>query len=108
MSDPTLEALWKHVLDDWEEDAAHGAFLEHCQRADQLVEAAVRYRGMKGDRERGKSAEKRLAGVAMLALAMLESSRSTPQAASSRGAIALIAFFLLGTAGLLAYLLASR
>lgn len=108
MSDPTLEALWKHVLDHWEEDAAHGAFLEHCQRADQLVEAAVRYRGMKGDRERGKAAEKRLAGVALLALAKLEASRTPTQAGSSKGAIALIAFFLLGTAGLLAYILASR
>jgi hypothetical protein len=63
---------------------------------------------MKGDRERGKAAEKRLAGVALLALAKLEASRTAPRGASSKGAIALIAFFLLGSAGLLAYLLASR
>jgi hypothetical protein len=109
MNDPTLEALWKHALDHWNDDAAHGAFLEYCQRADRLVEAAVRYRGMTGDRDRSQVAEKRLSSVALLALAQLESARSrAPRARSNAGALALIAFFLLGTAGLLAYLLASR
>lgn len=109
MSDPALEALWKNVLDHWDDDAAHGAFLEHCQRVERLGDAAVRYRGMTGDRERGKSAEKRLASVAMLAMATLESSRrNAPPAPSNTGAIALIVFFLLGTAGLLAYLFTSQ
>jgi hypothetical protein len=36
-----LETLWKHVLDRWEEDAAHRAFLEHCQRNDLLVGCAI-------------------------------------------------------------------
>jgi hypothetical protein len=38
MTDPALEALWKKVLDDWENDAAHGSFLEYCQKSDQLLE----------------------------------------------------------------------
>ena len=109
LTDPVLEALWKRALDHWDDDAAHGAFLEHCQRTDRLVEAAVRYRGMSGDRERGKIAEKRLSSVALLALAQLEASRSrTPRSESNAGAVALMAFFLLGTAGLLAYLLTSQ
>ena len=109
MSDPALEALWKHVLDNWDDDAAHGLFLEHCQRVERLGDAAVRYRGMTGDRERGKSAEKRLSGVALLAMAALESSRrGAPESSAPRGAIALIALFSVGIAGLLAYLFSSR
>ena len=30
MSDPTLEALWKNVVDNWEKDAVYGEFLRHC------------------------------------------------------------------------------
>lgn len=105
MSDSALEALWKNVLDNWDDDKAHGAFLEHCQRSDQLVEAAVRYRGMKGDRERGPVAEKRLQGVAMLAMAQLEASRSTPGEPRSRWApVTLALIFLLIALGLLLYL----
>ena len=79
MADTAFEALWKNVLDRWDDERAHGAFLEHCQATDQLAEAAARYRGMKGDRERGAVAEKRLAGVAIVALAKLEATRSRPR-----------------------------
>jgi hypothetical protein len=72
MTDPVLEAHWKRVLDDWENDAAHGSFLEYCQTSDQLLEAAVRYRGMAGDRTRGPSADKRLSAISLLALSKLE------------------------------------
>lgn len=105
-SDPALEALWKNVLDNWDHDAAHHAFLDHCQRHEALDEAAVRYRGMKGDRARGATAEKRLGAVLILALAKLEVSRAEPKAASSNlGKLMLIATFLLGSAFLLLYLL---
>jgi hypothetical protein len=57
MSDPTLEALWKNVLDNWENDAAHAQFLHHCQSAQNLAEAAARYAGMRGDRDRGAAAK---------------------------------------------------
>jgi hypothetical protein len=101
-----LETLWKHVLDRWEEDAAHRAFLEHCQRNDLLVEAAVRYRGMQGDHARGPLAEQKLTAIRALALARLAASR-TPERRRSGGrtlSYLLIAFFVIGTVGLLAYL----
>jgi hypothetical protein len=105
MSDAALEALWKHVLDHWDDDRAHGVFLEHCQRHEVLAEAAARYRGMTGDRERGEIAKKRLNGVALLAMASLEASRSPePQAKRQIGALALVIFFALLTLLLLAYL----
>jgi len=103
--DPALEALWKNVISNWEHDAAHHAFLDHCQRHDALDEAAVRYRGMKGDRDRGPGAEKRLAAVLMLAMSKLEVSRKAP---APRGSgvtkLILIAFFVLGSLLVLAYL----
>jgi hypothetical protein len=109
MADPSFEALWKNVLDRWDEERAHAAFLEHCQATDQLAEAAARYRGMKGDSERGALAEKRLAGVAIVALAKLEATRSEPRRSGSRTvALVLATGFGLGTILLLGYLLLSR
>ena len=107
-SDPVLDALWKRVTDDFADEKAHGAFLDYCRTHERLVEAAVRYRGMKGDRERAETAEKKLKAVALLAMTELESSRSPPVPARRRGHYALIAMFLVATIGLLAYLSGSR
>ena len=105
-ADPTLEALWKHVLDHWDNDAAHHAFLDHCQSHDVLDEAAVRYRGMKGDRDRGPGADKRLKAVLMLAMSKLEVTRAEPKGASSGlTKLVLILFFLVGSLVVLGYLL---
>jgi hypothetical protein len=104
---PALEALWKQVLDNWEDEKAHAAFLEYCQGADELVFAATRYRGMKGDHARGEAAGKRLQAVAILALAKLEGARSQPQRVESRWKeLVLIVFFLVGSGLLLLYALA--
>jgi hypothetical protein len=106
--DPALEALWKHVVDHWDNDAAHHAFLDYCHSHEALDEAAVRYRGMKGDRERGPGAEKRLTAVLMLAMSKLQVSRSEPKAASSSWILlGLILFFLGGSLLVLMYLLRS-
>jgi hypothetical protein len=101
-----LETLWKHVLDHWQEEAAHAAFLEYCRQHDLLVEAAVRYRGMKGDHARGALAEQKLTTIRALALSRMAASR-TPERPRSGGRMmsyVLIAFFVIGTVGLLAYL----
>ena len=106
--DAALEALWKHVVDHWDNDAAHHAFLDHCHRHEALDEAAVRYRGMQGDRDRGPGAQKRLTAVLMLAMSKLEVSRSEPKAASSSWIkLGLILFFLGGSLVVLMYLLRS-
>ena len=109
MLDSAFEALWKSVLDRWQDERAHGAFLEYCQATDQLAEAAARYRGMKGDRERSAVAEKRLAGIAIVALAKLHATRSpTPRPGRRVGSWILAGCFGLAAAGLLAYLLSTR
>ena len=106
--DAALDALWKHVLDHWDKDAAHHAFLDYCHTHEALDEAALRYRGMKGDRDRGPGADKRLTAVLMLAMSKLEVSRSEPKAASSSWILlALIVVFLGGSLLVLMYLLRS-
>lgn len=105
MADSALETLWKHALDHWDNDAAHRAFLEHCQKHGQLVEAAVRYRGMKSDHARGAVAEKKLAAITALALARLETARSPDRRKQGRWlGLVLVALFVAATLGLLAYL----
>ena len=84
MADPQLEALWKKAVREWDDEGAHGRFLEHCRNTDQLVEAAVRYRGMSHDRDRGSAARKRLSAVTLLALAQLEACRSPPRTVRRR------------------------
>jgi hypothetical protein len=60
---------------------------------------------MTGDRERGEIAKKRLNGVAVLAMASLEASRSVePETKRQRGALVLVLFFAAATLALLAYL----
>ena len=103
--DPALEALWKHALEHWDNDAAHHAFLQHCERTQALDQAAMRYRGMKGDHERGPGADKRLKAVLMLAMSKLEVSRAEPKAASGMlTKVLLVLFFLLGSLLVLAHL----
>lgn len=103
--DPTLEALWKRVLDGWDDERRHSAFLDYCQKSECLVDAAVRYRGMAGDRERAQVAEKKLKAVALLAMTRLEVVRHAERRAPGRaGSYVLILFFVAATLGLLAYL----
>lgn len=103
--DPALEALWKRVLDGWDDERVHSAFLDYCQTADRLVDAAVRYRGMSADRDRSAVAAKKLRAVAVLAMARLPASRGAETGASRRlGSVALISVFLSAILGLLAYL----
>jgi hypothetical protein len=104
--DPALEALWKHALDHWDNDAAHRAFLDHCQERGVLDEAAVRYRGMKGDRDKGPVAEQRLKTILILAMSKLEVQRAEPKAASGAlTKLVLILFFLCGSLLVLSYLI---
>jgi hypothetical protein len=75
-NDPVLDALWKRVLEAWEDDAAHGALLEHALRAQGLPEIAGRYRALVDDPRRGEAAKKRLDGIVVAATQMLMSMKT--------------------------------
>ena len=107
VSDETLEALWKNTLDHWDEDRTHSAFLSYCQQTDQLAEAAARYRGMAADRDRSGSAQQRLQGIAMLAIARLEATRTrSPRTRRRAGGVLLVLLFAAATVALIFYLTA--
>ena len=107
MIDAAFEALWKSVLDRWDEERAHRAFLAYCQTTDQLAEAAARYRGMKGDRDRSGVAQQRLNSIAVIALAQLEATRTRlPRPGRSLAVVATV--FALTAVGLMIRLLLSR
>jgi murein L,D-transpeptidase YcbB/YkuD len=107
-TDPAFEALWKHALDAWDDQRAHGAFLEYCRSTQRLAEAAARYRGMTSDRETAEIAQQKLTAVVLLAMSQLETSRSERAARPSRSTYALLAFLLAATIGLLAYVATTR
>jgi hypothetical protein len=93
--DTGFEALWRHTLDHWQDEKAHTAFLQYAEQHNLLAEAAARYRGMTGDHTRAELAEKKLAAVAVLAIAKLESQRSERAAPTNRLvliAVGLVAF----------------
>ena len=70
-TDPILEALWKRVVDAWDDDKAHAALLEHALRAERLPDVAGRYRVLKDDPEKGARAQKRLDAIVVAATQML-------------------------------------
>jgi hypothetical protein len=79
VSDPRLDELWQAVLASWADDDAHLAFLDHCRATEQLGAAAARYREEVegGDPARAEAAQKRLAGIALLAVLELEARRTS-------------------------------
>lgn len=78
LTDEQQDLLWKRVVERWEDPTTHGAFLEHCQRTRALSDAAARYRGMVGDRDRGPDAQRRLQGVVLLATQAMMADRTQP------------------------------
>jgi len=95
--DPAFETLWTHVLDHWEEDKPHLAFLEHCRARDQLVAAAKRYRGLSQSATHQAQATRRLNAIAVMALATMERSRRGPVEAKRQAGRLVALIFLVAT-----------
>jgi hypothetical protein len=74
--DPVLDALWKRVLDAWDDDRPHAALLEHALRAQALPVVAGRYRGLTADAVRGTRAKEKLDAVVVAATQMLLSTKT--------------------------------
>ena len=102
--EPAFEILWTHLVDNWDDDKAHLAFLEHCQQHSQLLPAAKRYRSM-ADSERHKlQVERRLKAIAALAMAQMAQSRTDPSGAKRQAGRLVALIFLVATAtGLLIF-----
>jgi hypothetical protein len=75
-SDPVLEALWRRVLDAWEDDRTHAAIIDHGLRTQALPELARRYGSFADDPERGAIAKKELDAIVLAATRMLLSQKT--------------------------------
>jgi hypothetical protein len=69
--DAILDALWKRVLESWDDEKTHAALIEHAVRAQRLPEVAGRYRAMTEDPEKGPGAKKKLDAIVVAATQML-------------------------------------
>ncbi|HEY6728014.1 MAG TPA: hypothetical protein VI197_28590 [Polyangiaceae bacterium] len=100
-----FEALWAHVLEHWEDDKAHLAFLEYCQAHDQLLPAAKRYRELNQSPAHQAQATRRLKAISLLALARMEGARSAPGDAKRQAGrlVALIFLVAMATSLLIFY-----
>lgn len=69
--DAVLEALWKRVLDAWDDEKTHAALIEHAMRAQRLPETAGRYRALIDDPDKGAVAKRKLDAIVLAATQML-------------------------------------
>lgn len=74
--DPVLEALWKRVLEAWDDDKTHAALLDHAVRAQALPDIAGRYRALSNDPVKGPLAQRRLDAIVVAATQMLMSMKT--------------------------------
>jgi hypothetical protein len=91
-NDPVLEALWKRVLEAWDDDRPHAALLEHALRAQALPEVAGRYRALVDDPDKGARAKKRVDAVVVAATQLLMSMKTPKVGGKVPLSIALTAF----------------
>lgn len=100
--DAIFEALWKRVLEAWDEDKPHQAILEHSLKSEKLPDLAGRYRALKDDAEKGARAQKKIDGIVAAATQMLLATK-TPAVTKTpwTWTAAAIAFFTI----VIAYLL---
>lgn len=78
--EPLLDALWKRVLEAWDEDKPHQALLEYALRAQKLPDVAGRYRAIKeSDPEKATRAQKKIDGIVIAATQLLMATKSAPE-----------------------------
>ncbi len=97
--DAVLDALWRRVVEGWDDDAVHAAILQHAVRSERLPDLAGRYRALADDPAKSHVAKKKLDGIVVAATQMLMSMK-TPKPGKVPLPITLSAFgiclFLLG------------
>jgi len=75
-NDPVLEALWKRVMEAWDDDRTHAAIIDHGVRIRALPELAGRYRALVEDPQKGALARKKLDAIVVAATSLLFSQKT--------------------------------
>jgi len=107
-----VDVLWTQVCDGWDDDKRHQAFIQYCREHELLGEAARRYRDIsdgvtapassdeppegpyRSAKPQRDEAKKRLAAIALLAMAAIDDHRSIDVERSPRLILRVVAVVL--------------
>ena len=77
--DVVFQALWKRVIEAWDDDKPHQAALSYAISNEMLPEIAGRYRKLMDDPEKSARAKKKLDGIVLAATQMLMATKTPPR-----------------------------
>ena len=77
--DAIMEALWKRVLEAWDDDKPHQAALAYAIQTERLPDIAARYRKLLDDPETGPRAKKRIDAIVLAATQLLMATKTPPR-----------------------------
>jgi hypothetical protein len=77
--DAVFEALWKRVLEAWDDDKPHQAALTYALQTERLPDIAGRYRKLIDDPDKGARAKKKIDGIVVAATQLLLATKTPPR-----------------------------
>ena len=77
--DAIVEALWKRVLEAWDDDRPHQAALSYALQNERLPDIAGRYRKLLDDPEKGARAKKKIDAIVIAATQLLMATKTPPR-----------------------------
>lgn len=77
--DAVFDALWRRVLDAWDDDKPHQLALSYALEHEMLPEIAGRYRKLVDDPDKGPRAKKKIDGIVLAATQMLMATKTPPR-----------------------------
>lgn len=108
--DPNVlfDALWKRVIEQWDDDKPHQAILKFAIDTQRLPDLAGRYRKLKDDPTKAARAQKKIDGIVVAATQMLMSMKTPPRPKMPWQWTASFALFCLFVIAWLAYKVLAR
>lgn len=104
--DDVLDALWSHVLEDWDNPKAHDAFMQMAVDRGVLGQAARRYRTQLENEDRRELADKKLKASVLIATQAMEASKTVGGVRTPRWVVMAAASVCVLAVGLLLWALA--
>jgi len=89
--DLVFDTLWGRVLEAWDDEKTHAAFVDYALRSHLLPEAVGRYKLLKDDSSKGALATKKMEAIAFAATQLLFATK-TPRDVKVPTSITLTAF----------------
>lgn len=77
--DVVFDALWKRVVENWDDDKPHQAILKFAIDTERMPDLAGRYRKLRDDPDRAARAQKKIDGIVIAATQMLMSMKTPPR-----------------------------